>query len=76
MTQPTITASSFARQIIEGPGGMNDYEEREVVVWPTSERVAAAMWTLRCLANPACEGSAEALDAIIKQREAKLRSRT
>ena len=76
MTKPTLTASSFAKQIIEGSGGMNNYEDREVVVWHTSERVAAAMWTLRCLANPACEGSAEALDAIVKQREAKLRSRT
>jgi hypothetical protein len=34
---------------------------------------AAIAWDL---SNPACEGSVEALDAIIKQREAKLRRQT
>ena len=66
-----MDATEFARKIIEGTGGMNDYERYEVVVWHVHERVAAAEWTLRCLANPHCEGSQEALDAILAERQRK-----
>jgi hypothetical protein len=38
-------------------------------VWPYSDRVAASVWTMRCLANPHCEGSNAALAAILERRE-------
>lgn len=62
------THYDFAREIIEGTGGMNDYEEYEKVVWHESDRVAASAWTLRCLANPNCKGSQEVLDLILATR--------
>ena len=62
------TIPDFAIKIIEGMGGMNDYEQYELVAWHNPERIAAAIWTLQCLANPKCEGSQEVLDAIIARR--------
>jgi hypothetical protein len=64
-----MKAMDFARSVIEGSGGMNDYEEHELVVWHVPDRVAAAHWTLKCLANPDCEGSEEAVQAILQERE-------
>jgi hypothetical protein len=61
---------AWALRIIEGVGGMNDYDRYEVVVWNVPERIAAAEWVIRCLANPQCEGSEEVLQAIMAQREA------
>lgn len=70
MAESQSTARIFAESIILGPGGMDAFEHHEVAVWHTgSDRVAAAMWTLRCLANPDCEGSEAALAAILSQRE-------
>jgi hypothetical protein len=60
---------AWCKSVIEGSAGMNDYEEHELVVWHDSERVAAAKWVVRCLANPRCEGSAEVLEAILRRRE-------
>lgn len=63
-----MNVEQFATKIIEGPAGMNEFTTREVVAWGVSEKVAASIWTLRCLANPACEGSQEAVDAILERR--------
>ena len=46
-----MNIEEFAAKIIEGSGGLNDYEKYELVVWPQSDRIAAAIWTIRCLAN-------------------------
>jgi hypothetical protein len=70
MEKTEFKAEDWLRRIIEGVGGMNDYEKYELVLWNEPERTAGARWALKCLANPKCEGSAEMLDAIIKQREA------
>jgi len=59
----------FAKQIIEGSGGMNAYEAHEFVSWPYSDRIAASVWTMRCLSNPRCEGSDVAIAAILARRE-------
>lgn len=59
----------WCRRIIEGVGGMNDYEKYETVIWHVPDRVAVADWTIRCLANPKCEGSQEILEAIIERRK-------
>lgn len=61
-------AMDWCKQIIEGPGGMNVFEDREVVVWHVSDRVAAAHWAIKCLANLNCEGSDKVLEEIIKRR--------
>ncbi len=64
-----LRIDDFATAIIEGCGGLNDYQRYELVVWPYSDRIAAAVWTMRCLANPPCEGSDVALAAILARRE-------
>ncbi|MES2788155.1 MAG: hypothetical protein V4719_00940 [Planctomycetota bacterium] len=61
--------SEWITQVIDGPGGMNNYEETEWVVWHTPERHAAAAWIIRCLANPKCKGSDEVLAAIRERRQ-------
>lgn len=60
----------FAKRIIEGVGGLNDFERYELAVPHVSDRVWAADWTIRCLANPKCEGSEEVLAAIMERRAA------
>jgi hypothetical protein len=60
--------NTWIKQVISGPGGMNNYEETEVVVWHKPEREAVAAWVIRCLANPECEGSEDVLNAITLQR--------
>ena len=67
-----MTAEDFAFQIIEGSGGMDDFERHEMVAWNRPERVEAAIWTMKCLINPNCKGSEEALDAIIAVRQIKM----
>ena len=57
----------WTRQIIHGPGGMNSYEAHELAMFD-DDRLDAARWVLRCLANPNCEGSADVLAAIIARR--------
>lgn len=71
-----LRIDGFATAIIEGVGGLNDYERHELVVWPYSDRIASAVWTMRCLANPACEGSEVALAAILARREAMKQNAT
>lgn len=61
--------AGWCQLVIEGGGGMNVYEQRELATWPKGERVGAAEWTVRCLANPGCDGSAEVLSAIIRNRQ-------
>lgn len=59
---------AWCQRVIEGVGGMNDFERYELGVWNESDRVAAARWVLRSLANPRCEGSRDVLDAIEERR--------
>lgn len=61
--------NDWIANIIEGPGGMNDFEQYECVAWNEPERVAAVRWAIRCLGNPDCKGSAEMLESIMQQRE-------
>ena len=69
-----MTIPEWINRIINGSGGMNDFELTEWVQWLDSDRYCAVSWALRCLANPACEGSEEVLDAILEHR-ADLRAR-
>lgn len=63
-----LKAFFFAKGVIEGPGGMNDFERCEIVSWEGCERVVAAHWMLKCLANIDCEGSEEAVASILEKR--------
>lgn len=66
-----MTISEFAESIIKGTGGFASYAEHEVVPldgWHPDDWVRVVEWTLRCLANPDCEGSQEVLAAIIERR--------
>jgi len=64
-----LDIAKWAEDMILGVGGMNDYEKYELVIWNESERVAAAKWILRCLANPKNEGSEYVLNAIMERRK-------
>ena len=54
--------------IISGVGGMHDYERCEVAVRNGDPDEVVAIWVIKCLANPKCEGSKEVLEAIAKRR--------
>lgn len=64
-----LNVSAWCHGIIDGVGGLNDFERYELAIPTVPDRELAAQWTLRCLANPDCKGSAEVLSAIIERRE-------
>ena len=66
--------ADWVKDIIEGPQGMNSFQRHEMVSWGEPERIAAANWVLRCLANPSCEGSGQMLHAILERRKSAMRS--
>lgn len=55
--------------IIEGPGGMDAYERTNWADLLVPDRVGAAMWTIRCLANVDNLQSGRVLEAIMAERE-------
>lgn len=63
------TISAWLHAIIDGPGGLHDFEARECASPVAGRDEAVAAWVVRCLANPHCEGSRAVLDAIIQRRE-------
>lgn len=69
-----MNITEWIDKIINGPGGMADFERHEWVDWLDSDRYCAVSWALRCLANPACEGSEDVLQAILDRR-AEVRAR-
>lgn len=76
MTTETTTTEgidiyAWIHDVIDGAGGMNSFEDREMVIWNAPDREAAAAWIIRCLANPDCEGSRAVLDSIERRRMKK-----
>lgn len=63
-----MNAREFCKKIMDEPGGWLDFERREMVVCYDSRESCIANFVLNCLANPKCEGSGEALAAIIERR--------
>ncbi len=58
----------FSEKIINGPGGLHAYEYHEMAE-PVGDRdVAVAVWVIKCLSNPKCEGSEVAIQAILERR--------
>ena len=64
-----MNISKFAKEIIEGVGGLDDYERYEMAIPKGRKEIVVAKWTIECLANPGCEGSEEILSVIIKKRK-------
>jgi len=58
----------FSKKIINGVGGLHDFVEYELAVPNYDRDVCVAIWVLKCLANPKCEGSEEAVAAIVEKR--------
>jgi len=50
---------------------MKSQEDHEIIIWNEPLRNAAMRYTLNCLANPECEGSQRAIDAILDKRKSK-----
>lgn len=63
-----MTAREFAKDLIEGPGGFDSWVEHEYPAFEDTEKIEVVLWTLRCLANPECRGSKEAVAAILERR--------
>lgn len=59
----------WIKNVIEGSGGLLDYERHEWAVRNYSDEITAAIWVIKCLGNPKCEGSAEVLKAILDRRK-------
>ncbi len=62
--------TDWIHEIIDGSGGLHDFEDHEIATSNVSRDEVVAAWTIRCLANLKCEGSANALQEIIKRRYA------
>jgi hypothetical protein len=58
---------AWCRGLVHGAGGLRAYFAREVKRRATLDDAVA--FTIRSLANPRCEGSAEVLRLILAQRE-------
>ena len=69
-----FVVADWVKDIIEGPQGMNSFQRNEIVIWNEPERIAAANWVLRCLANPRCDDSDQMLHAILERRKNAMRS--
>ncbi|MEV7968282.1 hypothetical protein AB0O34_20200 [Sphaerisporangium sp. NPDC088356] len=59
--------SAWSERIIHGPGGLTAYLDHDASTLPDPQ-TGAVEWALRCLANPASQGYAEVLAAIIARR--------
>ena len=55
--------------IIEGVGGLQDFQRYEMAVENYPHDVCVAMWVIRCLANPHGEDTQMVLDAIVERRK-------
>lgn len=61
---------AFANYIVKERIWGQDYAD-EINSWAEpDDLVCTAMWTLKCLANPDCEGSEEAIAGILERRYA------
>lgn len=59
---------TWIHEIINGAGGLHDYEYYEMPVETIPHDEAVAVWVIRCLGNAKCAGSDDVLQAIIDHR--------
>lgn len=63
---------AWCRDIVSGTGGLEAWHKYECGgTEPTLVEVVE--WTIRCLGNPKCDGSAQVVEAILNQRDFQLR---
>lgn len=58
---------TWVNNIVNGPTGFKVQEDREYIVYHDRE-IGVAEFVIRCLANPACDGSQQIIDSIIERR--------
>lgn len=62
---PVTTLDGFAHAAADS---FTSFVDHEMPLFACTERVEVAAWVVRCLANPMCDGSAEAMAAIAERR--------
>jgi hypothetical protein len=66
----------WAKDIISGVGGLKDLYTYECAVDNLPHDETVVVWTLKCLANPRCEGSKSVLDEILTAQEGEYLGRS
>ena len=59
----------WVHDVIDGVGGLHDFEEHEIATPNIPRDEAVAIWILKCLGNVKCEGSQKILNEIVKHRK-------
>lgn len=62
------SVEDWCTEIIEGSGGLQEYKYHEIAQLHPDPRIEGAIWALKCVSNPGCEGSDETLKAIEERR--------
>jgi len=65
-----ITIQEWITGIIDGPGGLHDFERCELASSTVPRDEVVAAWVIRCLANVNCEDSEGVLLEIQQHRAA------
>ena len=60
--------AEWIHEVIDGCGGLHDFERCEIAVPNIPRDEAVASFVIKALANPECNGSAGVLDAIMNRR--------
>ena len=63
-----IDIRTWVHEIIDGIGGLHDFENHEIATPNMPRDEAVAIWILKCLGNRKCEGSQKVLNEILKHR--------
>ena len=64
-----IDIRNWVHKIIDGEGGLHDFEDREIATPNTPRDEVVAIWVLKCLGNMKCEGSEMVIYEILKYRK-------
>lgn len=66
----------WAFAIIEGVGGLHDFERHEMAVSVFPRDVSVVLWALRCLTNPDNDAAGTVLEAIEMERTRRRLAKT
>jgi hypothetical protein len=64
----SIDIRVWVHGVIDGVGGLHEFEECEIATPNIPRDEAVAIWVLKCLGNTKCEGSQKILNEILKHR--------
>lgn len=74
MSDTNVSASDISqwcRDVIQGPGGLQNFERNEMATPLVDRDVAIAMWVVRCLGNSERPETQAVVDAIVSRRQGK-----